>query len=151
MSILVAEEMRDLELAKEILKQKNLSLVIVKEGETVFESRSSGIRGLLQAIEKLEERLSASSVADRVVGRAAALLLAYSHVNELYAATLSDGGLKVLEENSIPVEHDHLVPKILDKEGKNICPFEKFSITINSVDEAYNQLKAFTENLRRNQ
>ena len=143
--------MRDLELAKGILKRKDLSLVIVKQGEPLYESSSSGINGLLQAIEKLRNSLYDSSVADKVVGRAAALLLMYSHVKEVYAATLSNEGLKVLSEHDLPVEHEGLVPKILDREGKNICPFEQFSLTINSIDEAYEQLKAFTENLRRKQ
>ena len=148
-SILVTKDMRDLGTAKEILKKRDLSLVIVKEDEILFESRSSGIKGLLQAIDKFEEGLDGSSVADRVVGRAAALLLAYSRVKEVYAATLSDGGLEVLKENSVRVEHDNLVPKILDRKGENICPFEKFSLTITSVEEAYRQLRAFAENLQR--
>lgn len=143
--------MRDLELAKEILKRKDLSLVIVKQGEPLYESTSSGIEGLLRAIERLRDSLCDSSVADKVVGRAAALLLIYSHVKEVYAATLSNEGLKVLSECNVPVEHEGLVPKILDREGKSICPFEQFSLTINSIDEAYEQLKAFTENLRRKQ
>jgi len=140
--------MQDLELAREILKKKDLSLAIVKEGEPLFESSSSGINGLLQAVEKLKDNLHESSVADRIVGRAAALLLVYSHVKEVYAATLSSEGLKVLKEYDVPAEHDDLVPKILDREGKNICPFERFSLTIKSVDEAYEQLKAFTESLK---
>jgi len=141
--------MRDIELAKETLKEKNLSLVIVKEGKLLFKSDSSGINGLLQAIENLEKNLHRSSVADRVVGRAAALLLAYSRVKEVYASTLSNEGLRVLKENNIPAEHDNLVPEILDKEEKNICPFEKFSLTIKSPNEAYRKLKEFTEKLRK--
>ncbi len=143
--------MRDLELAKEILKGKELSLVIVKQGEPLYESSLSGMGGLLRGIEKLRNRLYDSSVADKVVGRAAALLLIHSRVKEVYAATLSNEGLKVLSEHNVPVEHEGLVPKILDKEGKNICPFEQFSLTISSIDEAYEELKAFTENLRRKQ
>ena len=149
MLILVAKEMRDLGMAKEILKKRDLSLVIVKEDELLFESSSSGIKGLLQAIDKFEDGLDGSSVADRVVGRAAALLLAYSRVRDVYAVTLSDEGLEVLKENSVPVEHDNLVPNILDRKGENICPFEKFSLTITSVEEAYRQLRAFAENLQR--
>lgn len=141
--------MRDLKLAKKTLRENNLSLVIIKQAGSLFESSASGIAGLLQAIEELQEELHESSVADRVVGRAAALLLAYSHVKEVYAATLSDEGLKVLKAHSVPVEHDDLVPKILDREGKNICPFEEFSLSINSVDEAHPRLKAFAESLRR--
>ncbi len=141
--------MRDLELAKEILRGKNLSLVIVKRGTPLFESHSSGISGLLQAIDSMGNILSGASVADRVVGKAAALLLTCSRTKEVYAATLSNEGLKVLKENGIPVEHDNLVPKILDKEGKNICPFEKFSLTIKTPNEAYIKLKAFAENIKK--
>jgi hypothetical protein len=140
--------MRDVELAKELLSSKGTSLVIVKEGKTLFESGSSGIYGLLQAIEKLKKKMSGSSVADRVVGRAAALLLAYSHVNEVYAPILSKEGQKVLEENGIKVEYLNLVQKILDQMGKNICPFERFSSEIMSPNEAYKQLRNFAENFR---
>jgi hypothetical protein len=141
--------MRDLELAKEILKKKNLSLVMVKGGKPIFESHSSGISGLLQAIDNLKEMLHGSFVADRVVGRAAALLLTYSCVKKVCAVTLSSEGLRVLVDNNIKVEYGNLVPKILDKEGKNICPFEKFSLTITSPTEAYEQLKVFAENIRK--
>jgi len=141
--------MRDLELAKVILRGKNLSLVMVKRGTPLFESHSSGISGLLQAIDSLGNILSGASVADRVVGRAAALLLTYSRTKEVYAATMSNEGLKVLKENGIPVEHDNLVPKILDKEGKNICPFERFSLSIKTPNEAYKKLKAFAENIKK--
>jgi hypothetical protein len=137
--------MRDVEVAKEILGNKGVTLVIVKEGKVLFESDSSGIRGLLQAIEKLKKEMFGSSVADRVVGRAAALLLAYSHVNEVYAFVLSREGLKVLEENRIKVEYLNLVQAVLDRTGKNICPFEKFSSEIKSLDKAYEQLKDFAE------
>jgi hypothetical protein len=140
--------MRDVKLAKELLGSKGVSLVIVKGGQTLFESSLSGIYGLLQAIEKLKKKMYGSSVADRVVGRAAALLLAYSRVNEVYAPILSREGLKVLEENRIKVEYLNLVQKILDKMGKKICPFERFSSEIKSPDQAYERLKEFAENFK---
>ncbi|RJS76069.1 DUF1893 domain-containing protein [Candidatus Bathyarchaeota archaeon] len=142
--------MSDLELAKNRLKRKSLSLVIVKEGKLLFESRLSGINGLLEAIDKLSDKMHQSSVADKVVGRAAALLLAYSHVRETYAETVSKEGLKVLRENDVAVEYAVLVPQILDRTGKNICPFEKFSSNIKSPSEAYERLKAFAMKLNPN-
>ncbi|MCW4020765.1 MAG: DUF1893 domain-containing protein [Candidatus Bathyarchaeota archaeon] len=142
-------ELGDLELAKRIMNDRSLSLVIVKGGYTVFESGSPGISGLLEAIENLKENLYEASVADRIVGRAAALLLAHLHAKEVYAVTLSNEGLKALEANNIPIMRDNLVPKILDREGKNVCPFEKFSSAIESPDEAFELLKDFAESLKR--
>jgi hypothetical protein len=141
--------MRDLERAKQLLDEKKLSLVIVKKEKELFESDSSGIGGLLQAIERLGEQMRGAAVADRVVGRAAALLLVFSDVSTVYADTLSKEGLNVFEKASIPVEHAELVPLILNRVGDDICPFEKFSLGIKSSDEAYEQLKSFAESLEK--
>ncbi|HJW98493.1 MAG TPA: DUF1893 domain-containing protein, partial [Candidatus Bathyarchaeia archaeon] len=70
----------DLELAKQRLGQENLSLVIAKKGRVLFETQARGISGLLEAIKKIGKNIRDSSVADRIVGRAAALLLVYSGV-----------------------------------------------------------------------
>jgi hypothetical protein len=134
--------MRDLDVAKDLLKNRNLSLVIVRDGKVIFESRLPGLAGLIQAIESMKVSLHSSSVADKIVGRAAALLLVYSRVSEVYAATVSNWGLTVLEEAGVRVEYEVLVPIILNRRGDDICPFEKISLTVSSPDEAYKMLKA---------
>jgi len=144
-----AKKMKDLEKAKRILKDEDLSLVIVKDGKTIFRSDSPGIDGILQAIEKLGKQLSRSSVADKIVGKAAALLFAYSRIASVYAATLSRRGLRTLSKHKIPVEYDLLVPEILDKKGKDICPFERFTSNIESPDCAFEKLKAYMESLKK--
>jgi hypothetical protein len=143
------KEMHDLKLAKEILKKKTLSLVIVKDSNSLFESNASGIDGLLQAIEDLGNNIIASSIADKVVGRAAALLIIYSDIKEVYTTFLGEEGFRLLKEHNILVEYENLVPTILDREGKNMCPFEKFAMTINLKEEVYDQLKAFKKSLGR--
>jgi len=139
--------MRDLDLAKKVFSDKKVSLVVTKEGKIIYESLESGIFGLLKAIEKLGNQMWEASVADKVVGRAAALLLAYSRTKEVFAYVLSIEGKKVLETNNIKVEHQTLVKEILNRTGEDICPFEKFSHNINSLNQAYEQLKVFTENM----
>jgi hypothetical protein len=141
--------MGDIDEAKRILGKEGATLVIVKEGRVLFTSDSSGIRGLLQAIEELGKEMAGSSVADRIVGRAAALLLAYSKIGEVFAFIISTEGLKVLRENGIKVEHQNVVQTILDRTGMNVCPFEKFSSKIKAIETAYDQLKAFAEECRK--
>jgi hypothetical protein len=142
--------MQDLYLAKNILKQHNFSLVIVKKEKPILKSISSGIIGLLQAIEILDKDLEGSAIADKVIGRAAALLLSYSRIKAAYAITLSVEGLKMLKEHNIFVEYDNLVPIILDSKRKAICPFEKISLTIKSPEQALKYLKEFAENPHKN-
>ena len=139
---------RDLEVAKSRLKDRDLTLVIVKEGKVIFETRSQGVGGFLQAIEKLGKGLIASSVADKIVGAAAAMLCVYSEVSSVFAATISEEGIRVLEDNDIICEFENEVPNILNHDKTDICPFEKLVIGSRDPKEAYTKLKSFAESDR---
>ena len=86
--------------------------------------------------------MAGSSVADRIVGRAAALLLVYSSVVAVFAVTASDGGIEVLKNNHIFHEFGIRVPRILDSKKVDICPFEKLVAKFSDPKEAYEELKA---------
>jgi len=134
--------MKDLEISKARLNQRNFSLVIVKDRKILFETVSSGLWGLLQAIELLDKELAESSVADKVMGRAAALLLVYSCVSAVFAVTISEEGIKVLKDNGILYQFENRVPHILNSEGDDMCPFEKLTITLTNPAETYSRLKS---------
>jgi len=132
----------DLELAKQRLGQENLSLVIAKKGRVLFETQARGISGLLEGIKKIGKNIRDSSVADRIVGRAAALLLVYSGVTSVYAVTISDGGIEVLKNLNILSEFDKRVPNILNLKKTDACHFEKLVAKVSDPKEAYETLKA---------
>ena len=97
----ISMENRDLKLARLKLTKENLSLVIVKNGILVFETNKSGINGFLQAIEKRKENLVGASAADKIVGVAASMLSVYSGLASMFALTISEAGIKVLEDNNL--------------------------------------------------
>ena len=78
--------MNDLEIAKTQLQRKELTLVIVKNGEVLFETHSHRISGFLGAIEKFGTLLEDAAVADTVAGKAVALLCVYAKISNVYAA-----------------------------------------------------------------
>jgi len=137
--------MQNLKLAKHRLKQKNLNLAIAKNGRIIFENESQGIRGLLHAIEKLGKELIGSSVADKIVGRAAAILCVYSKAASVFAVTISEEGIKVLEDNKVFYRFENRVPNILNYEGADICPFEKLVMGFTNPEEAFKKLKFFVD------
>ena len=138
---------RDLEVAKLRLKERDLTLVIVKEGKVIFETKSQGVGGFLQAIEKFGKRLVASSVADKIVGAAAAMLCVYSEASSVFAVTISKEGIRVLEDNNIIYQFENQVPNILNHDKTDICPFEKLAIGSRDPKEAYTKLKSSAESL----
>jgi len=135
----------DLKLAKSRLKEGDLTLVIAKEGKVIFETSSQGVSAFLQAIEKFGKGLTASSVADKIVGAAAAMLCAYSEVSSVFAVTISKEGIKVLKDNGIFYQFENRVPNILNYDRTDVCPFEKLAVGSRNPKEAYVKLKSFAE------
>ena len=140
---------QDLELAKLKLIKENLSLVIVKNGKAIFETKKQGISGFLEAIEKLDKNLFAASAADKLVGVAAALLCVYAGVVSVFALTISEGGIRVLEDNNIAYLFEKKVSHILNRSKNDVCPFEKRAMASGSPDEAYVKLKSLASELMR--
>jgi len=141
--------MRDLNLAELRLKEKNLTLVIVKRGKIIFETRTPSITGFLQAIKELNKELIESSVADKIVGRAAAMLCVYSKVASVFAVTISEEGIRVLEDNHVFYRFENRVPNILNENKTDICPFEKLTAGFVDPKEAYEKIKSFMESGRQ--
>jgi len=133
--------MKDLEIAKKRLHSENLTLSVVKNSEVIFESKNRGISGFLQALEKFGDSLKGASAADRVVGKAIALLCVYAGIKAVYASTLSKEAKTVFERHKVYFEWDMLVEKILDANKVEACPFEKASINISDPGEAYIKFK----------
>ncbi|KPV65168.1 MAG: hypothetical protein AOA65_0426 [Candidatus Bathyarchaeota archaeon BA1] len=115
----------------------------MKRGKVILETESHGIIGPLQAIDRLGEELMESSVADKIVGRAVALLCAYSKAFSVFAVTISKEGMRVLEDNNIFYEIENCVPNILDYKRADVCPFEKLAAGFANPREAYEKLKSF--------
>ncbi|MGB9714103.1 MAG: hypothetical protein C0193_01075 [Candidatus Bathyarchaeota archaeon] len=143
--------LQDLETAKRRLKEGNLTLSIVKNGKVLFETVSHGVSGFLEAIEKCGSSLERASAADRIVGKAIALLCVYARIKAVYAVTLSKKAKVVLEENSIYHRWENLVENILGVDGKSVCPFEKLADEIPNPKEAYKKLRALQQSLKREQ
>lgn len=135
--------MDDLEIAKQRLKDKNLNLVFVKSSKPVFETKTEGLNGFLQAIKELGGNLSGASVADKIIGKAAALLCAYSNVAAIFTVTLSKGGLEILKTYDIRCEFENLVPTILNVKKTDKCPLEKLVANITNSEEAYEKISQF--------
>ena len=142
-------ENQDLELAKLKLIEENLSLVIVKRGKVIFETNKQGISGFLQAIEKLDKNLVAASAADKIVGVAAAMLCVYAGVASVFALTISEEGIRVLEDNNILYLFEKKVSNILNRNKTDVCPFEKLAMDSGTVEEAYVKLKTLASQMMK--
>jgi hypothetical protein len=132
----------DLNLAKRTLREEELSLVVAKNGMILFRSKSHGVSDLLAMISDIGGLAEGASLADSIVGRAAALLCVYSRIVAVYGATMSEGALSVLKANDIQCEYGALVAGILNREKNDVCPFDKAVLGIVDPSIALDKLKS---------
>ena len=120
------------------LDKTGMCLMIWKGGEVIFSSPSKGIRPHLEALERLgKEKLAGSVMADKIVGRAAALLMLYSVPTEVHAGVITTKAKELLMTNGVKVCPDVEVPAIKEKDGRIYCPFEAMVQGITDPEEAY--------------
>lgn len=145
----VGLDMEDLRIAKKHLKEKGSTLTIVKGKQILFDTASHGISGFLRAIEELGERLNGASAADKIVGKAVAILCLPAGIEGVYASVMSREAKELFEENGIHAEWDELVGNILSNCKPATCPFEKLATEITDPSEAYKKLKALQDSLKQ--
>ena len=138
---------QDLELAKTKLMKENLSLVIVKNNKVIFKTKKQGINGFLDAIALSNKELNKASVADKIIGVAAAMLCVYSGISSVFAQTISESGIKILKEKNIDFFYKKKVSNILNRKKTDVCPFEKLAIKSKTSEEAYEKLKEFSNQI----
>ncbi len=133
--------MTDLEIAKTELYEENLTLAIVKNGRLLYSTKNSKISGFLEAIDKLGVQLEGASLADRVAGRAVALLSAYVKIREVYASVVSRRALSVFKQYKIITSWNELVDNVLDEKKSGVCPFEKAAAELTEPRTAYDTFR----------
>jgi len=132
----------DLNLANRTLREEELSLVVAKNGRILFRSKSHGVSDLLAMISDIGGLAKDASLADSIVGRAAALLCVYSKIVAVYGVNMSEGALSVFKANHIKCEYGTLVARILNREKNDICPFDKAVLGIDDPSIALDKLKS---------
>lgn len=119
------------------LDSLGLSLMVYDGDEVIFKSASKGVRPHLEAIEALGTRLKGTTMVDKIVGRAAALLILYSEAAEVHAGVVSRGGREVLERSGMPLFFDTETEHIKMVDGRIYCPFEAMVQGIDDPTKAY--------------
>ncbi len=138
--------MQDLQIAAEQLNNHGCSLVIVKEGRVIARKEGRGIRPLFETVRELGEDIYGSSLADKVIGRAAAMLCIYAGIQAVYTRMASESAVSVLEDSGIAVRACEIVPAILNRDMSGLCPMEK---TIDISSEPRDAVKLIEDFLER--
>ena len=125
------------------LRQGNLNLIILKDDKPVFASHDEGMKPLLKAIRSIDSfTLKGSVVVDKIVGKAAALLISYFEAREVHCTVISVRAKDVLKRHRIRYYAERTIPEIANRFGTAICPFEEMVLDVDEPKEGYERLSA---------
>lgn len=130
------------ELKKHLEREDVRGVVRAANGE-IREFHRQGVIDLFTLLTKEPQMLLGAQIADRVIGRGAALLMVKGRVQDVFANVISKQALDILQQAGIPTTYSTLQPHIINRTGTDICPVEKLTASTDDPDEAYELIKEF--------
>lgn len=120
-------------------KLENHSLLVYKDGNISFQDEH-GIQPLLIQIKK--KGLKNAVAIDKVIGKAAALLMVYGKVKQVHTNIIAKDAIKVFEKYNVKYSYNEIVDHIQNVTKDGLCPMEQKVLNIDNPKKAY---KIFTK------
>ena len=130
--------MKNLSEAKRILSDGH-TCVIVSDNDIII-TDERGVMPLVRWIDE-EKNLRGYCAADKVIGKAAALLYVILGVKKIWAGVISKPAARVFEKHGIEYWYDTLTDAIINRKGDGFCPMETVVRDIDSPEEALVAIK----------
>lgn len=135
----------DTERAVALLKSENATCVLCK-GDMVYTSDARGIAPMMRFLSEQTD-LQGFCAADKIVGKAAAMLFALAGVTEVYAEVMSEAGAETLSRFGVAPLYVTLTPAIINRRGDGPCPMEQAVCAIDTPEAAYEAISATLQKL----
>jgi hypothetical protein len=133
--------LKDMNFARNILKDEDCSIVVIKDMEIISKKHGNGIKPILETIIESKDCIYDSVIGDRILGKASALLCRYAKVKGVYSPQATKIAIAILITANIPSQIDKIIPYIKNFDKTGICPFEELLKDIDSPRDAFMILK----------
>ncbi|MCK5759608.1 MAG: DUF1893 domain-containing protein [Clostridiales bacterium] len=127
------------DLIKHKLVSENLTCVISDNKEIIFTSKKRGVTPLIDFINSLKNKDN-YYLADKVIGKAAALLCIKAGIIYVTTLVISTPAKIIFQKNAITFEFETEVCAISNRDNTGLCPMENLSNGIATPDEMYDKV-----------
>lgn len=131
-------------IAKYRFKSEDLSFVLVN-GDNMIISEERGIIPMYNAVTENRKLTKDASVADKVIGKAAALLAVYGKIKYIFTELITFKAIKICKKYGITIEYDKAVSAIQNRDKTGDCPMEKLSDGVADPEEMVKIVSGFIE------
>ena len=137
--------MKSLEAAKLTLAEGGYTCAVARGGKVIFTSRERGVKPLVDCYRQFGQAQPGedAALADKVIGRAAALLARLMGIRALYAPVISRGALEELKKAGIDAGCETTVEAIRNRAGTGLCPMEQLSKGVTEPEEMLARAEEF--------
>jgi riboflavin transporter FmnP len=132
--------------AKQLIVSGVATCVAVKRGKIVYQGTGGGVAPLVTLYENNRETLADAYVLDKVVGKAAAMILVLGGAKKVYGELMSKAAVDYLQTHNIKVTYGEKVGMIVNLAGTGICPLENAVLSIEDPAEGYAKLTEILRN-----
>lgn len=133
--------------ALRLIREGQAACVVLRDGELVRAEAGRGVTPMIRLYE--DGALQGAYVVDKIVGKAAAMLMTLGGVSGCYALTVSRAALDWFSGHGIPVEYEVCAEYIVNRTGDGICPMEQTVKELTDPSEALTALKQIIAELRK--
>lgn len=133
--------------ALQLLREGQAACVVLRDGEIVRAETGRGVDPMIRLYE--DGALQGAYVVDKIVGKAAAMLMTLGGVSGCYALTISRAALDWFSGHDIPVEYEVCAEYIVNRTGDGMCPMEQTVKELTDATEALTALKQKIAELRK--
>ena len=120
-----------------LITEGTASCVVIKENTIVKTQCDRGIGPVIRLYES--GLLQDAFVVDKIIGKAAAMVMTLGGVKGCYGVTMSASAVRWLKEHHISVQYETCVDAIINRAGDGICPMEQ---TVKDIEDAETALVA---------
>lgn len=124
--------------AKDLLeKSEGVVCVVVDSTKDAHFATHRGVKPLVDWLRNTPKVLKGGFVADKVIGKAAAMLMVYGGVKEVYGGIISESAAQFLQDSGVPFTAGKKVPFIVNRDNTGMCPMESRAQSLKTPQEAF--------------
>ncbi len=133
------DDSKAIEAAVEMINGGTAGCVVIREGKIIKTELERGIKPILNMYES--GLLHDAIVVDKVVGKAAAMVMALGSISYCHALTMSRHAKDFFNSRNIECSCDVLTDCIMNRAGDGMCPMEQAVMGIDDACDGLNAIK----------
>ena len=118
------------------------TLVLQKDGETIYKDFGRGVGPALRVYDTQPELLRGAEVCDTIVGKAAAAIYILGGAAGVYAETMSAAAMELLMANGVDCACREKTETLLNRQGTGLCPFEQAVLELEKPENCLRVIRA---------